>query len=149
MSGKPELIVFLLRDGARTKERAVMTTKTITAAQSLFAARLFNIASIVATLVAPLLMIWIAASIFVYSSVAYHPNPRAVYYNRISGYRFYGAAGAMMVLGQPFSSLFHGWYRLLAIWLVIAITVVPFGIWDIYRAGREQWHDMTVETEGQ
>lgn len=75
-----------------------MATQTITAAQSLFSARLFNIASIVATIIAPLLMVWIAVSIFVYSSVAYHPNPRTVYYNRISGYRFYGAAGTMLVI---------------------------------------------------
>jgi len=123
-------------------------TKLVTAAQSLFSARLFNITSIIATLVAPLLLLWIAASIFVYSSVAYHPNVRTAYYNRISGYRFYGAVGTMMVLGQPFSSLFHGWYRLLAIWSVLAIVVIPFGIWDIVRAGREDWQDLDVVVEG-
>ncbi len=121
-----------------------MTETTVTAAQSLFAARIFNIGSIVATVFAPLLMLWIAGSIFVYSSVAYHPNPRVAYYNRIAGYRFYGAVGTMMVVGQPFSSLFHGWYRLLAIWLVIAIVVIPFGLWDIIRAGRENWQDLTI-----
>ncbi|MHB1676151.1 MAG: hypothetical protein ACYCSS_01265 [Sulfuriferula sp.] len=124
-----------------------MATKTITAAQSLFSARLFNIASIVATIIAPLLMVWIAISIFVYSSVAYHPNPRTVYYNRISGYRFYGASGTMVVFGQPINSMFHSWHGLFAIWLVLVIAVVPWGIWDIIRAGRENWQDLTIEVE--
>ena len=125
-----------------------MATKVVTGKQSLFAARLFSIISIIASLIPPLLMIWVAASIFVYASIAHHPNPRTVYYNRISGYRFYGAAGAMMVLGQAiYSFLFNNWHGLLAIWAIIAIIVVPFGLWDIIRAGREKWEDLTVEVE--
>lgn len=121
--------------------------KVITAGQSRFSAQLFNIASVIATLIPPLLMIWIAASIFVYASIAHHPNPRTVYYNRISGYRFYGAAGAMVVFGQPVYSLFGNWHGLVAIWAVLAIVVVPWGLWSIYTAGREQWQDMTIEVD--
>lgn len=124
-----------------------MASKTITGKSALFAARLFNIASITATLIAPLLMIWIAASIFTYASVAHHPNPRTVYYNRISGYRFYGAAGAMVIFGQPVYSLFENWYGLVAAWLILVVVVVPFGIWDIFRAGRESWEDLIIEVE--
>ena len=121
--------------------------KVVTAGQSRFSAQLFNIASVTATLIPPLLMIWIAASIFVYASIAHHPNPRTVYYNRISGYRFYGAAGAMVVFGQPVYSLFGNWHGLVAIWAVLAIVVVPWGLWSIYTAGREQWQDMTIEVD--
>lgn len=121
--------------------------KVITAAQSRFSAQLFNIASVIATLIPPLLMIWIAASIFVYASIAHHPNPRTVYYNRISGYRFYGAAGAMVVFGQPIYSLFNNWHGLVAAWAILAIVVVPWGLWDISRARREPWQDMTIEVE--
>ena len=121
-----------------------MSSKTITASQSLFAARLFNISSIVATLIAPLMMIWVAASIFMYASIAHHPNPRTVYYNRISGYRFYGAAGAMVVFGQPIYSWFNNWHGIVAAWLILVIVVVPFGLWDIFRAGRETWQDITI-----
>ena len=121
--------------------------KVVTAGQSRFSAQLFNIASVIATLIPPLLMIWIAASIFVYASIAHHPNPRTVYYNRISGYRFYGAAGAMVVFGQPVYSLFGNWHGLVAIWAVLAIVVVPWGLWSIYTAGREQWQDMTIEVD--
>ncbi|MEQ1667609.1 MAG: hypothetical protein ABL868_04060 [Sulfuriferula sp.] len=124
-----------------------MTTKIITGKSALFAARLFNIASVIATLIAPLLMIWIAASIFAYASVAHHPNPRTVYYNRISGYRFYGATGAMVIFGQPIYGLFGNWHGLVAAWMIMVVVVVPFGIWDIFRAGRENWQDLTVEVE--
>ena len=121
--------------------------KLITAGQSRFSAQLFNIASVVATLIAPLLMIWIAASIFVYASIAHHPNPRTAEYNRFSGYRFYGAAGAMMVFGQPIYVLFGNWHGLVAIWAILAIVVVPWGLWSIYKAGHEEWQDMTIEVD--
>lgn len=124
-----------------------MASKTITGNSALFAARLFNIASITATLIPPLLMIWIAASIFTYASIAHHPNPRTVYYNRISGYRFYGATGAMVIFGQPIYSLFENWHGLVAAWLILVVVVVPFGIWDIFRAGRESWEDLIIEVE--
>lgn len=121
--------------------------KVITAQQSRFSAQLFNIASVIATLIPPLLMIWIAASIFMYASIAHHPNPRTVYYNRISGYRFYGAAGAMMVFGQPIYGLFENWHGLIAVWSVLAVVVVPWGLLSIFKAGREQWQDMTIEVD--
>lgn len=121
--------------------------KLITARQSRFAAQLFNIASVISTLIPPLLMIWIAASIFVYASIAHHPNPRTVYYNRVSGYRFYGAAGAMVVLGQPIYMLFENWHGLAAIWAILFVVVVPWGLWSIYKAGHEQWQDMTIEVD--
>jgi hypothetical protein len=140
-----------------------MATKIVTGKSALFAARLFNIASIVATLIAPLLMVWVAISIFAYATVAHHPNPRAVYYNRISGYRFYGVTGAMVIFGQPINfllepiishdlglsthTLFGNFYGWVAVWLIIVAVVVPFGIWDIIRAGRENWEDLTVEVE--
>jgi hypothetical protein len=124
-----------------------MTDRIVSGRSALFAARLFNIASIVATVVAPLLMIWIAASIFTYASIAHHPNARTVYYNRISGYRFYGVAGAMVVAGQPIYGLFGNWHGLVAIWVIMLAVVVPAGLWDIYRAGRENWQDIILETE--
>ena len=121
--------------------------KVITAAHSRFAAQLFGIASIIATLIAPLLMIWIAASIFVYASIAHHPNPLTVQYNRFAGYRFYGAAGAMMIIGQPIYMLFENWHGLVAVWAIMVAIVVPWGLWAIYKASRENWQDMTIEVE--
>jgi hypothetical protein len=121
--------------------------KVITAAQSRFAAQLFSIASIVAVLIAPLMMIWIAASIFVYASIAHHPNPMTVQYNRFAGYRFYGAAGAMVIIGPVLYTFFENWHGLLVVWLIIASIVVPWGLWAIYKASRENWQDMTIEVD--
>ncbi|PWB59756.1 MAG: hypothetical protein C3F18_00610 [Nitrosomonadales bacterium] len=119
--------------------------KIISAAQQRFSARIFNLASIIAVLIPPLLMIWIAASIFAYASVAHHPNPKVAHYNRFAGYRFYGVAGAMVVFGQPIYGLFNNWHGLLAVWAIFAAVVIPWGIRDLLRVQRENWQDMEIE----
>ena len=118
--------------------------KHLSANSQRLSARIFNIASMVASAIPPLLMIWIAASIFVYASVAHHPNPRVVHYNRIAGYRFYGVAGAMVVLGQPIYGLLGNWHGLLALWAIIALVVIPLGLRDLVRVQREDWQDMHI-----
>ncbi len=129
-----------------TSDCAVMTQKQlISANQQRFSARIFNLASIIATVIPPLLMIWIAASIFAYASVAHHPSPRVVHYNRIAGYRFYGAAGTMVVFGQPIYGLFGNWHGLLAVWAILALVVIPLGLRDLIRVQREDWQDMEIE----
>lgn len=124
---------------------ALKTEKIISAKQSQFAAKIFNLASIAVALVPPLLMIWVAASIFVYASVAHHPNPRVVHYNRIAGYRFYGVAGFLVVFGQPIYGFFGNWHGLLALWALLALAVLPLGIRDLIRVQGETWEDMVVE----
>lgn len=119
--------------------------KRLSASQQRLSAQIFNLASMVASAIPPLLMIWIAASIFAYASVAHHPNPRVVHYNRVAGYRFYGVAGAMVVFGQPIYGLFGNWHGLLAVWAVIALVVIPLGIRDLIRVKRENWQDMEIE----
>lgn len=122
------------------------TGKIISAASQRFSARIFNFASMIAVALPVLVMIWIAASIFVYASVAHHPNPRVVYYNRIAGYRFYGVTGALVVFGQPVYGMFqHWWQGLLAVWLVAVLAVIPLGLRDLLRVRRENWQDMTME----
>ncbi|MFA5241508.1 MAG: hypothetical protein WC392_03925 [Sulfuricella sp.] len=118
--------------------------KIISAAQQRISARIFNLASMIAILFPPLLMIWIGASIFAYASVAHHPNPKVVHYNRFAGYRFYGVTGAMVVLGQPIYGLFNNWHGLLAVWAVLALVVLPWGIRDLLRVQRENWQDMDI-----
>lgn len=119
--------------------------KRLSASQQRLSARIFNLASMAASAIPPLLMIWIAASIFVYASVAHHPNPRVVHYNRVAGYRFYGVAGAMVVFGQPIYGLFGNWHGLLAVWAIIAVVVIPLGIRDLVRVQRENWQDIEIE----
>lgn len=120
-------------------------TKHISADSQRASARIFNIASMIASAIPPLLMVWIAASIFVYASVAHHPNPKVVHYNRIAGYRFYGVTGSMVVFGQPIYGLFENWHGLVAVWAIIALVVMPLGIRDLLRVQREEWREMEIE----
>ena len=122
-----------------------MSKNLITASQSRFYAQVFNLASIVAVLIPPLLMIWVAVSIFVYASVAHHPNPKVREYNRWGGYRFYGIAGAYVPLGQPLYGLFGDWRGLVFLWGLMALIVIPWGGWALLKAGNDQWEDMEVE----
>lgn len=120
--------------------------RVITAAQSQFSAKLFNQISMVVALFPPLVMIWIAASIFVYASIAHHPNPVVVRYNRWAGYRFYGVTGFLVVFGQPIFTLVGNWkIALPVLWAILAVVVIPWGIVDIFRANRENWQDMVIE----
>jgi len=93
----------------------------------------------------PPLMIWLGASIFVYASIAHHPNLRTREYHRWAGYRFYGATGAMVVIGQPIYGLLGGWNGLVAVWLLVFFIVVPAGLVGIWKAAKEDWKDMTIE----
>lgn len=120
--------------------------QVITASQSRLAAQAFNIGSIVAVLIFPLLMLWIALSIFVYASNAHHPNPRVTTYNRWAGYRFYGVAGFLVPFGSPIYEIFGNWHGLLALWTILFIVVVPWGIWSVVKAYRDEWSEMVVDT---
>ena len=143
--------------------------RVINAKSSRFAAQLFNICSVAAitagisalllgkllasqkigflpfVLSFPPLMIWLAASIFVYASIAHHPNERTRQYHRWAGYRFYGATGAMVVFGQPIYELMGGWAGLMAVWVLVFLIVVPGGLYAIWKAARDNWQDMTIE----
>jgi hypothetical protein len=161
-SGKDNLHVLI--NGLPMKTKRVIAGKS-----SRFAAQLFNIASVAAitagitalmlgkllashkigflpfVLSFPPLMIWLAASIFVYASIAHHPNERTRLYHRWAGYRFYGATGAMVVVGQPVYGLLGGWNGLAAVWALLFLIIVPPGLYAIWKAAREEWPDMTIE----
>lgn len=95
----------------------------------------------------PPVMIWMAASIFVYASIAHHPNSRTAHYNKWAGYRFYGVMGSLVVIGPAIYGLLDGWGGLMLV-LGLAVTIiVPWALFDIFRAARETWQDMTVEVE--
>lgn len=120
----------------------------LSARQQRLSAQVFNIASIIAVLAPPLIMLWIAASIFVYAAIAHHPNPRVVKYLRSAGYRFYGLAGSLVVVlnyseqMKPwFGGTLHMW---LAVWLISLLVIVPLGVRDIVRAAREPWAGLNL-----
>ena len=143
--------------------------RVISASSSRFAAQLFNILTVAALLVSltalllgkllashkigflpfvlslPPVMLWLGASIFVYAGIAHHPNPRTVHYNKWAGYRFYGVMGSLMVIGPAIYGLLDGWQGLMLVLGTAVLIVVPWALYDIYRAAREPWADMTIE----
>jgi len=148
---------------------AMKAKRVISAASSRFAAQLFNLITVAVLLISltalllgkllasqkigflplvlslPPVMIWLGASIFVYASIAHHPNSRTVHYNKWAGYRYYGVMGSLVVFGQPLYDLLGGWQGLMLV-LGLAVTIiVPWALFDIYRAAHEPWQDMTIE----
>ncbi len=147
------------------------TAHFIPAASSRFAAQLFNIITVSVMLLSltamllgkllasqqvgflpfvlslPPLMIWLGASIFVYASIAHHPNPRSAHYNKWAGYRFYGVMGSLMVIGPALYGLLGGWRGLMLVLGLAVLIIVPWALFDIFRAAREPWADMTIEVE--
>jgi hypothetical protein len=143
--------------------------RVISASSSRFAAQLFNIITVVALLVSlsalllgkllashnigflpfvlslPPVMLWLGASIFVYASIAHHPNPRTTHYNKWAGYRFYGVMGSLMVIGPAIYGLLDGWQGLMLVLGLAVAIIVPWAIVDIVRAAREPWQDMTID----
>jgi hypothetical protein len=143
--------------------------RVISASSSRFAAQLFNIITVVALLISltalllgkllashnigflpfvlslPPVMLWLGASIFVYASIAHHPNPRTTHYNKWAGYRFYGVMGSLMVIGPAIYGLLDGWQGLMLVLGLAVAIIVPWAIYDIVRAAREPWQDMTID----
>lgn len=143
--------------------------RIITASSSRFAAQIFNIITIVVLSISltalllgkllasqkivflpfvlslPPVMIWLAGSIFVYASIAHHPNPRTVHFNKWAGYRFYGVMGSMVVIGPAIYDVLDGWRGLMLVLGLAVAIIVPWALMDILKAAREPWQDMTIE----
>jgi hypothetical protein len=129
-----------------------MSTKVLSASSQRKSAQIFNLLSVIAIIlmpIFPLLLIWIAASIVVYSANIYHPNLLVRRYTKYAGYRFYGFTGASLA-----SMLFSGVLVRVAgdaltlmasIWGLGILIVVPMGIWSLYKADRERWKEMSIE----
>lgn len=158
--------------GAPGPDNSAMKAKrVISASSSRFAAQLFNLITVAALTISltalllgkllashnigflpfvlslPPIMIWLGASIFVYASIAHHPNARTAHYNKWAGYRFYGVMGSMVVIGQPIYGLLGGWQGLMLVMGLAVAIIVPWALFDIVKAAREPWQDMTIEVE--
>jgi hypothetical protein len=125
--------------------------KLVSAGQCRMAAQAFTFGSVVSVLIPPLIMVWIAFSIFIYAANAHHPDPRVRHYNRWSGYRFYGLVGTLVVVlnfSGPLKDWLGGGMNLLwAVWAVSLLVVLPLGIRDLLRIKGEAWQDLVVEVE--
>lgn len=130
-------------------QRLMQSPKIVSARNALLSARAFNIGSIIAALLPVLVPIWFAGSIFTYAAVAHHPDLRVREYNRWAGYRFYGVVGSFVVIlnftGELKSWLGSEMTMWLSVWAICVLVIVPLGIRDILRAGREKWKDIELE----
>lgn len=131
-----------------------MAPKIITAKQQERAAQSFAFFSSLSVLLLPAIipmLLWIAASIFVYAAVAHHPNHKVREYLKFAGYRFYGLLGALVValnFSPQMAKWVGGWPQLaIIIWILSILVVIPFAVRDILRARQEPWEDMLVESE--
>lgn len=146
-------------------------TRVIPAASSRFNAQLFNIITVVALMLSlsallvgklfasekigflplvlslPPIMIWLGASIFVYASIAHHPNALTCHYNKWAGYRFYGVMGSLVVIGPMIYGVLGGLQGVMLVVGFAVAIIVPWALVDIYRAAREPWQDVTVEVD--
>ncbi len=143
-------------------------TQLLTAASCLRSARIFNLLAIASTLLAaslfglgqlvadkklaflpmamslPPIMIWLAASIFVYASIAHHPDLTVRHYNKWAGYRYYAVVGALTIFSNDLARLPTGW---LGVWGLFILALVPWAAYDVWKAGREKWRDIEVIRE--
>lgn len=144
-----------------------IATKTITASSARNTAALFNYGNIIAMLpglfVVPTLLLgsaehmnmifmliativpmilWFALSIAIYIFARHHPNGRVGHYTQQAAYRYYGVVGLIVVAGTFFGNNVNYW---LGTWVVCALILVPWSIFDVIRILREPWQDTTVE----
>lgn len=139
--------------------------RTLTAASCRWQARLFNLLAIGSTLLSfclfvlgesiapakmpflpfamalPPIMLWLAASIFVYAMIAHHPDLRVRHYNKWAGYRYYALVGFLTIFSNDIAQQLGGWVTVLGIGVV---ALVPWAAWDVIKAGREGWVDVEV-----
>ena len=90
----------------------------------------------------PPVMIWLAFSIFVYASIAHHPDLKVRHYNKWAGYRYYAVVGTLTVFSNDLAHLPTGWP---GVYVLLVASLVPWALYDIWKAGREAWHDIEME----
>ena len=144
-----------------------IATKTISARSARNTATLFNYGNIIAMLpglfVVPSLfmgktekmhmifmliativpmILWFAISIAIYIIARHHANPRTGHYTQQAAYRYYGVVGLIVVAGTFYGTNVNYW---LVTWVVCALILVPWSLFDVIRIYREPWQDVTVE----
>ncbi|TCJ18169.1 hypothetical protein EZJ19_02735 [Parasulfuritortus cantonensis] len=143
-------------------------TKVVTAASCLRSARLFNILAVASTALSatlftighnladkklaflpmamslPPVMIWLAASMFVYAAIAHHPDAKVRHYNKWAGYRYYALVGFLTIMANDLAHLPTGWA---GVWVLFVVALVPWSLYDIWKAGKETWQDIQLELQ--
>lgn len=117
----------------------------ITGQQAQKAARWFSFGNLIAMLIPfPVGIFWFGASMVVYAMNRHHPNPRVGYYTQQGAYQFYAVLGLVVVVATFFGTDLIYW---LATWGISAAMIIPLSIYNLMKISKEQWHDVTIETE--
>lgn len=139
------------RLSAASCRRSARLFNYLAVASTVLAATLFTIGNNIAdkkmaflplAMSLPPVMLWLAASIFVYAMIAHHPNPRVRHYNKWAGYRYYAVVGSLTILANDIAHLPTGWG---GVWALFILALVPWSLYDIWKAGREDWQDIELE----
>ena len=91
----------------------------------------------------PPVMIWLAASIFVYAAIAHHPDLRVRHYNKWAGYRYYALVGFLTIFANDLAHLPTGWS---GVWALMILFLIPWSLYDVWKAGKEDWQDIELES---
>lgn len=106
------------------------------------AATWFNYGNIVAVLIPlPLFIFWTGMSMLIYALNRHHPNPKVGYYTQQAAYRFYAIAGAAVAAAIFATGLTY----YLVVWIIAAIVLIPWSIYDLYRIKHDTWEDSFTE----
>ncbi len=89
-------------------------------------------------------ILWFGASMVVYALARHHPNPDVGHFTQRAAYRFYGMFGLVIPVGT-----FYGTdWRL---WIItggaVALILIPWSIWDLYRIRCADWQDTHFDEE--
>jgi hypothetical protein len=90
-------------------------------------------------------MLCLALSIFIYASIAHHPNLTVRHYNKWAGYRYYAVVGTLTIISGDLARLPTGWP---GVYVLMVLVLVPWSLYDIWKAGREDWNLVEVDTFG-
>ncbi|NOY66998.1 MAG: hypothetical protein GXP13_06275 [Gammaproteobacteria bacterium] len=118
-------------------------TIVLSAKSSRFAASLFNYGNIIAVLLPPVGMLWLAMSMVVYALNRHHPNEKVGEYTQQAAYRIYGVTGLIVAAAIFIPKDSVNYY--LAIWAVSVLIIVPWSIVDLWRIRKDDWQELEIE----
>lgn len=124
---------------------AEQESKIVTGASARRAAKWFNYGTLIAMAVPlPLAIFWTGMSMLIYALNRHHPNPKVGHYTQWAAYRFYGVAGAAVAVAVffPPSMMYY-----LTIWIIAALILVPWTLYDLYKINHDTWDDIVYTQE--
>ena len=110
------------------------------------AAALFNYGNIIAVLIPPVGLLWLAASMVIYAMNRHHPDDKVGHYTQIAAYRIYAITGFLVAVAIFIPRDGLNYY--LAFWALSVAIVVPLSIRDLLRIRCECWEDVRIGESG-